>query len=73
MAAVVRVLAVLGFVLSAYALYVEVAKTTDTGYVAACDINAWVSCSRVFSSPYGKGFGLLPFQPWTVELICFLC
>ncbi len=54
-----RLLAFTGLLLSAYALFVEIAKTSDTGYVAACDINAWVSCSRVFASPYGKGFGWL--------------
>jgi vitamin-K-epoxide reductase (warfarin-sensitive) len=54
---VIRLLALAGLVLSAYALYVEHAKTSDQGYVAACDLNAWASCSRVFASPYGKGFG----------------
>ena len=51
-----------GIGLSSYAYYVEVAKEADEKYVALCDINEDISCSRVFSSKYGKGFGLVgPF------------
>merc|ERR1712126_459022 len=28
-------------------------------YVAFCDISSYVSCSKVFTSRYGRGFGLL--------------
>ena len=48
-----------GIGLSCYAYYVELAKEADEKYVALCDINEDISCSRVFNSKYGKGFGLL--------------
>jgi len=51
----------LGMVLSLFAFYVEVKKHQDESYVALCDINEKVSCSKVFTSKYGKGFGLLQF------------
>ncbi|KAI0226294.1 Vitamin K epoxide reductase complex subunit 1 [Lamellibrachia satsuma] len=37
----------------------ETAKENDADFTAACDISASVSCSKVFASKYGKGFGLL--------------
>ncbi|XP_002128257.2 vitamin K epoxide reductase complex subunit 1-like protein 1 [Ciona intestinalis] len=52
---------VIGVILSIYAYYVEVAKTNDVSYEALCDFNDIVSCSAVFSSRYGKGFGLLEY------------
>ena len=48
-----------GIGLSSYAYYVELAKEADEKYVALCDINEDISCSRVFNSKYGKGFGLV--------------
>lgn len=39
-------MSVLGMLLSAYALYVEHRKAEDELYVAACDINSWVACSK---------------------------
>ena len=35
------------------------AKKADENYVALCDIHETVSCSKVFTSNYGKGFGLV--------------
>ncbi|CAB4005818.1 Vitamin K epoxide reductase complex subunit 1 1 [Paramuricea clavata] len=52
-------LCLLGIVLSVYALYVEVKKMQDKSFTAMCDINAKMSCSKVFSSKYGTGFGLV--------------
>lgn len=53
MAAMLRLLCVVGFVLAAYALYVEEMSKSHPGFVALCDISSGVSCSKVFSSPYG--------------------
>ena len=35
------------------------AKKADENYVALCDIDETVSYSKVFTSKYGKGFGLV--------------
>lgn len=39
-----------GLALSIYALHVETSKERDAAYRAMCDINADISCSRVFTS-----------------------
>lgn len=39
-----------GLLLSVYALYVEIRKSTDREYVAACDLSDSMSCSRVVTS-----------------------
>uniref|UniRef100_T1J6K7 vitamin-K-epoxide reductase (warfarin-sensitive) n=1 Tax=Strigamia maritima TaxID=126957 RepID=T1J6K7_STRMM len=49
----------LGLSLSFYAYYVEVQKTRNKKYTAFCDISEHVSCSKVFNSKYGTGFGIL--------------
>lgn len=41
---------IVGFVLSYYAYYVELAKEEDDSYEAVCDINEHVSCTKAFSS-----------------------
>ncbi|XP_043269739.1 vitamin K epoxide reductase complex subunit 1 [Venturia canescens] len=51
---------VVGLALSYYAWAVEVAKEKDDSYEAMCDISERVSCTNVFTSEYGKGFGLIP-------------
>ena len=48
-----------GVVLSVYTLYVEVHALADKNYKAMCDINEKVSCTKVFLSKHGKGFGLV--------------
>lgn len=48
-----------GIGLSSYAFYVEIQKELDPNYVALCDFSEEISCSRVFNSKYGKGFGLV--------------
>ena len=46
----------LGIALSCYALYVEIKKEQDDSYVAMCDFNEKMSCTKVFSSKYDKCF-----------------
>ena len=53
------VLCIAGFLISAFAVFVERSKSNDASYVALCDINSWVSCSAVLTSQYSKGFGLI--------------
>ncbi|XP_007948458.1 vitamin K epoxide reductase complex subunit 1 [Orycteropus afer afer] len=48
-----------GLVLSLYALHVKAAHARDKDYRALCDVGTSISCSRVFSSRWGRGFGLV--------------
>jgi len=48
-----------GLILSGYSYYVHMAKKADENYVALCDFDETISCSKVFTSKYGKGFGLV--------------
>ncbi|GCB84312.1 hypothetical protein scyTo_0024864, partial [Scyliorhinus torazame] len=48
----------LGILLSLYAFHVEVSKERDADYRAMCDLSESVSCSKVFTSQWGRGFGL---------------
>ncbi|MBN3313063.1 VKORL protein, partial [Atractosteus spatula] len=50
---------VLGILLSFYAFHVETEKARDPNYLAMCDVSDSVSCSKVFTSRWGRGFGLL--------------
>ncbi|KAL6095101.1 uncharacterized protein ACO6RY_16368 [Pungitius sinensis] len=54
-------LCVLGLFLSAYALHVELSRERDPDYRAMCDLGESVSCSKVFTSRWGRGFGLVQF------------
>eukprot|EP00045_Choanoeca_perplexa_P015229 m.186548 g.186548 ORF g.186548 m.186548 type:complete len:166 (+) comp16921_c0_seq1:2844-3341(+) len=47
-----------GLALSVFALYVEQQASQVQDYQAPCDISTAVSCSRVFRSRWGKGFGV---------------
>ncbi|XP_076472892.1 vitamin K epoxide reductase complex subunit 1-like protein 1 [Babylonia areolata] len=53
------ILCALGMIMSAYSIYVEVLVERLPGYKALCDISPTMSCSRVFSSRWGKGMGLV--------------
>ncbi|KAJ0015918.1 hypothetical protein NQD34_014208 [Periophthalmus magnuspinnatus] len=53
------ILCVLGFVLSIYALHVELSRESNPDYRAMCDLGQYVSCSKVFTSRWGRGFGLV--------------
>lgn len=52
-------LAIIGFMLCVYTLHVEISSIHDVNYKALCDINEHISCTKVFNSKYGKGFGLV--------------
>ena len=52
------ILAVIGLLLSIYSYYVEYCHEHDNNYKAVCDISDTVSCSKAFSSPYGKILGV---------------
>uniref|UniRef100_A0AAY5KRQ4 vitamin-K-epoxide reductase (warfarin-sensitive) n=1 Tax=Esox lucius TaxID=8010 RepID=A0AAY5KRQ4_ESOLU len=54
-------LCIFGLVLSFYALHVEISRERDPEYRAMCDLGDYVSCSKVFTSRWGRGFGLLEF------------
>ncbi|KAJ8257052.1 hypothetical protein COCON_G00192040 [Conger conger] len=49
----------LGILLSMYAFHVEREKARDPSYQPLCDVSNSVSCSKVFTSRWGRGFGLL--------------
>ncbi len=46
-----------GLLLSAYAYYVE-RNAKNKQFKALCDINSTISCSKVFSSKYGRLLGV---------------
>ncbi|XP_066579313.1 vitamin K epoxide reductase complex subunit 1 [Amia ocellicauda] len=48
-----------GLVLSVYAYHVETSRERDASYRAMCDFSSSVSCSKVFTSRWGRGFGLV--------------
>ncbi|CAJ0967541.1 unnamed protein product [Ranitomeya imitator] len=52
-------LCALGSALSVYAYHVETSRENDAEYRALCDINPSISCSKVFTSRWGRGFGLV--------------
>lgn len=52
------ILALIGFVLSLYAWHVERKVRMVKTYSPVCDISEHVSCSKAFSSIYGKHFGV---------------
>ncbi|CAN9509076.1 unnamed protein product [Ophioblennius macclurei] len=54
-------LCVFGLMLSVYALHVELSRESNPDYRAMCDLGESVSCSKVFTSRWGRGFGLLQF------------
>ncbi|XP_040211923.1 vitamin K epoxide reductase complex subunit 1-like protein 1 [Rana temporaria] len=53
------VLCAAGIGLSVYAYHVETSRERDPEYTALCDINPDISCSKVFTSRWGRGFGLV--------------
>ncbi|XP_018020355.1 vitamin K epoxide reductase complex subunit 1 [Hyalella azteca] len=52
-------LSLTGILISLYSVFIEVKKGLDKNYVAFCDIDDLFACSKVFSSKFGKGFGLV--------------
>jgi vitamin-K-epoxide reductase (warfarin-sensitive) len=53
--------------LSAYSVYIEKRISEDDEYDALCDISPDISCTKVYSSEYAKGFGL-DFLPEELKL-----
>ena len=51
---------ILGFAVSFYAYKVERMTEDDPSYEAVCDISEHVSCTKAFSSEYGRGLGIFP-------------
>ncbi|XP_017077762.1 vitamin K epoxide reductase complex subunit 1 [Drosophila eugracilis] len=47
-----------GLAISLYSLYVKMKLKEDENYKPMCDVNENISCSLVFKSVYGDGFGL---------------
>ncbi|XP_067633371.1 vitamin K epoxide reductase complex subunit 1-like protein 1 [Eurosta solidaginis] len=61
-----RLWCIVGLILSVYATYVELRAEGDAEYVAMCDLSPKVSCTAVFTSSYGRGFGLTKyFTSWS--------
>jgi len=54
----IQILAVLGFVISIYALQVKFKIDKDKGYKPLCDISKKISCTKSFGSTYGSLAGL---------------
>ncbi|KAF0025375.1 hypothetical protein F2P81_022256 [Scophthalmus maximus] len=50
-----------GVSLNIYALHVELSRESNPEYRAMCDLGESVSCSKVFTSRWGRGFGLVQF------------
>lgn len=53
------VASLLGTLISCYGFYVEYRAESNHNYKAMCDISEVVSCTKVFSTEYGKGFGVV--------------
>ena len=60
-----------GLTISGYSYYVSMAKKADENYVALCDIDETISCSKVFTSKYGKGSNVLTYILWYFNPIWF--
>lgn len=57
----IRLVSLIGIVLSLYAVYVESKHKADPTFEALCDFSTWgISCSKVFASPYGHLFFGVP-------------
>ncbi|KAJ0176672.1 hypothetical protein K1T71_007851 [Dendrolimus kikuchii] len=50
---------IVGVLISTYGLYVELTKEAHPEYRALCDIAEYASCSKVLTSKYSKGFGVV--------------
>src|SRR3712207_291859 len=47
-----------GLAVSAASSWVHLRLLTQPGYVSPCDVNATVSCTQAYLSPYGSLFGV---------------
>ena len=48
-----------GIGLSGYAYFIEISKEKDVNYVALCEISENMNCTKVLTSKWAKGFGLV--------------
>ena len=55
MVSAIQIIAIIGYLVSLYSFYVE-KKSKSKDYKALCDINDKMSCTKAFSSKYGKLF-----------------
>lgn len=55
---VIFIVSLLALGLSIYTVHVDYEAYNDEHYRALCDINEKISCTKVFTSKYGTGFGL---------------
>eukprot|EP00088_Acartia_fossae_P012314 TRINITY_DN1634_c0_g1_i2.p1 TRINITY_DN1634_c0_g1~~TRINITY_DN1634_c0_g1_i2.p1 ORF type:complete len:187 (+),score=31.39 TRINITY_DN1634_c0_g1_i2:49-609(+) len=53
------VLSLVGLGISAFALFVEMKSEVDEDFTPPCDLGEDISCSVLFHSQYGTGFGLV--------------
>lgn len=61
----------IGFLLSAYSLYVHYKVKYDSSYQSVCDLNDKVSCTKAFTSGYGSIF-LFPNGVWGCSFYMFV-
>ena len=66
---IISFLCILGIFICLYSIQVEIYKSRDKNYVAYCDINDWISCSRVFNSKY---FSIFFFSNLHFIVVSFL-
>nr|ASF90528.1 vitamin K epoxide reductase complex subunit 1 [Conus ebraeus] len=52
-------LSAIGVVISVYSLHVEIEKERNPSFRAACDFSEKMSCSKVLTSSYARGFGVV--------------
>mgnify|MGYP001600424065 CR=1 FL=1 len=55
---IIIILSIIGVFLSIYAFYIERKTRENKKYKAVCDIGNNASCTKAFSSSYGKMFGI---------------
>ncbi len=53
----IKILSLIGFLLSFYALYIEHKLKTTKHYKPLCDFNPLFSCAAIYRSKYGSFFG----------------
>ena len=58
LAFLIQTVADIGFLLSLYAFFVERKAEKEKKYKPFCDLNETVSCTKAFTSDYGKFLGL---------------
>lgn len=54
----IRILSVVGFLVSSYAYYIEHEAKTHKGYKAICDLTESMSCAKAFTSSFGNIGGI---------------